>query len=266
MLVKLVWEQSGDELIFKATFPELIEYYADCINKDQRNTFRCSGTTVNPKLIQSLTNNLLIISKVVNKLPIRISNWEDDILDQDYLNKLHTEWVKTGIEFPKIPLLLRNMGELDIPYREINTNIHGIEAMWNYEFVNYSQDPYQIENIFGSSIINFDTANLMLGFDNLGRSTWDKWTCWDKTVDDCDTNNYKKLGGKISLSLNRPTVGTAPKEYTDWCSQNNITPVGKGIPLGNIIDLESKLTSIRHILSKNINEQNDNFIIEICSK
>ena len=102
-------------------------------------------------------------------------------------------------------------------------------------------------------------------FDNLGRSSWEKYRNWDNNITDNDTNNFTMLSGLIELNLEKPIKRDPPKEYVNWCQTYNVPVVGKSISLGNIVDLECRLTDIRKLLVRNNNEQRNQFFFEICS-
>ena len=266
MLGKLIWETSGDEITFKVTFPNLFEYYLDQLKQKKSNKFFCRKKKFSNDLVSALQHSIQNVEQLKDKLPFIIDDWSGDVLDQSYLNKLHRDWVKTGITYPKIISLLRVMKNADVHYRNINSDLHILESSFDYEFVNYNTDPLQVENIFGKKITGFDHDNLMLGFNDLGRSTWHKFVNWDNNVNDMDTNDYQTLSGIINFSLSRPLVNQPPLNYLEWCRRHNIEATGVSISLGNIVDLDKNLTDIRKILIRNTNEQNNQFFFEISAQ
>ena len=264
MLGKLIWENSGDELKFNPTHPDLLEYYVEQLNAKSSNEFSCKRSRYNSGLAEELEKNLALCAPLANRIPFEITEWTGDVFDQDFLNKLHRDWVKTGLKYPTLPLLLRSLKGLDENYRDINLNLHALESSFVFDYVNYKKDQFQVKNIFGTDVIGFDLSNLTLGFDNLGRSSWEKFKHFDDNAVDSDTNNYQMLSGLIELNLNRPMRQSAPLEYVEWCSKHNVSVTGASISLGNIIDLEKNLTSMRKLVIKN-NEQCNKFFFEICS-
>jgi len=265
MLAKLIWESTGDEILFQVTFPDLFEYYLEQLTKQNRNAFSCKKTKFSNDLILSLQNSIKNIEKLKNKLPFCITKWDGDVLDQNYLNELHRDWVKTGIAYPKIISLLKIMQNADVDYRNINSSIHNLENSFVYKFTNYDKDPFQVTNIFDEKVTGFNLDNIMLESDDLGRLTWEKFKNWDNNVSDVDTNNYQMLSGVIKFVLQKPVIQTPPAEYIKWCQQHNTDLVGRSISLGNIVDLDKNLTDIRKILIRNTNEQTNQFFFEICS-
>jgi hypothetical protein len=266
MQAKIVWESSGDEVKFIPTFPNLLEYYIDQLKSNNVNAFRLQQSKFDSKLVLELETNITSISKLADKIPFEISNWNGNVIDQLYLNQLHREWVFTGQKYPQLPRLLRLMNGKDQDFRNINDNLHKVESSFCYEFTNYKIDPFQIDNKFGTEIIGFDKPNLVLGFDNLGRSSWDKFLNWDDADEQRDTNNYQKLSGLIQINLNRPLTFQPPVEYLDWCRARNIEPVGFNISLGNIVNLQNKLTDIRKIFIRNATRQSNQFFFEISPR
>jgi len=266
MFGKLIWEKSGDEIKFLPTSPDLLYYYVHTLTSTNANNFSLKSSKFNFETIDKLSKCISNISEISNKVPFEINNWSGHLFDQDYLNLLHRQWVLTGQKYPKMPLLLRKMGNLDADYRAINDELHCVESNFKYEFVNYNTDQYQIDNIFGTKILGFDFCNLSIGFDNLGRSSWSKFCNFDNNVNDQDTNNFEKLSGLIHFNLNRPMSAEPPVEYVDWCNLHHVPVVGRTLSLGNIVDLESILFDLRKLIVRNVNEQNDKFFFEICSK
>lgn len=265
MLVKLIWENTGDEIEFISTFPDLLEYYINELDRQNSNRFFCKKSKFDYNAVSELRRCLAVMQPLSKKIPMDIDDWSGDVYDQSYLNKLHEQWVKTGIRYPKLPNLLRSMGNRDVDFRNINKNIHLLETSFDCEFINYKDDPYQIENIFGKNILGFTTDNLMLGFDNLGRSSWSKFINWDDNIFDTDTNDFECLSGCIQLNLNRPLTIDPPVDYVNWCNTHNIPVVGYSISLGSIVDLDKNLSMIRKILVRNIYEQTNTFFFKICS-
>lgn len=265
MIGKIVWEKSGDEISFTPIFPDLLVYYTERLNRDCANCFQLRETKFDPKTVDDLEYSIKSVKKLSDKIPFLIDDQIGDLLDQNYLNTLHYQWVKTGLKYPALPVLLRQMNGMDQTFRDINKLLHRLENSFQSEFVNYHDDPYQIDNIFGSSILSFDIANLSIGFDNLGRSSWEKFLNFDNNATDVDTNDFKKISGQVTLVLRRPISSQPPQEYIDWCSEHDVPVVGKTLNLGNIIDLDKKLNDIRKIIVRNVHEQNDRFFFETRS-
>lgn len=266
MLGKLVWVKSGDEIKFSPTYPDLLLYYVEVLNSANANKFKLDSTKFRSEVVNEFVNATQSTKRISNRIPFEIDNWDGEAFDQNYLNRLHKQWVITGIKYPSIPLLLRKMGNLDKDYRDINDLLHKVESSFVYDFKNYEQDQYQVDNIFGAKVLGFSKPNIAIGFDNLGRSSWEKFCNFDNNANDADTNNFNKLSGLIHFNLNRPLNGDPPLEYVEWCKLHKVPVVGKTLSLGNIINLESKLTDLRKIVVRNVNDQDDRFFFEVCTK
>lgn len=263
MQAKLVWQLTGDEIDFVPVNFALLEYYVCQLNQQSANQFHCKDSKFTDANVSALTDSLAMVETRASRLPMQISDWQGDVLDQTYLNQLHMQWVKTNLEYPSLTQLLRAMKNLDQPFREINNCLHTVESSFRFSFANYEIDPCQIDNIFGPEIMSFDLPNLTMGFDSLGRSTWNKFLNWDNNVKDTDTNDHQQLSGLIDLSLLRPISRQPPAEYAQWCQQHQIPVIGSKVGLGNIIDLEANLTDIRKILARNTYQQPNKFQIVI---
>jgi hypothetical protein len=265
MLAKIVWHRTGDEIPFVPCHPELLEYYLERLNNDGRNKFSILNDLFPRKQVLHLRQSLESCSTLADRIPFEITEWNGDLLDQNYLNKLHREWVTTGQKHPKIILLLRKLGKQK-QFRDINLLLHDIEQKCKVEFANYLSDPWQIDNPFGSQILDFDVSNIVMGFDNLGRSCWDKFLHHDDNVSDTDTNDQNMLTGRIMIALNRPLSNNPPSEYSAWCQKHSLPVIGARLNLGNVVNLTERLCSLRYILMNNTNESSDTFFFELCSK
>lgn len=91
----------------------------------------------------------------------------------------------------------------------------------------------------------------MLGFDNLGRSTWEKFSNYDSDAFEVDTNNFDMLSGKLEISLARPMMWTSPENYSNWCALHNISEVGRNMRIGNFDDDVKTLTKLRYLFTNN---------------
>lgn len=260
-MAKIIWHRTGDELNFIPCHPEMFDYYLQHINDDGVNKFSVTRDFIPRDDFIKLRRALDSCFELSSKIPFDISDWHSDLLDQAYLNQLHREWVKTGQKYPKIILLLKHLGK-DKDFRDINTLLHNIETNFRIEFSNYTIDPYQIKNPFGPGLLDFQGANIFMEFDNLGRSTWDKFINRDCNVHDSDTNDQTMLSGKITINLYRPLSTTVPIEYVEWCNNMQLPVMGRFLRVGNLVGLDKSLLEIRHIFMRNTNEPSDTFFFE----
>jgi hypothetical protein len=99
-----------------------------------------------------------------------------------------------------------------------------------------------------------------LHYQNLGRSTFEKWINYDGNILDTDTNNFTHLGGLVKINLARPFENTAPKEYVEYCTKNSIQPCGNILPIGNF---SHPTTELRETFRKNVSIENNRISFEI---
>lgn len=263
MIGKIIWPRTGDEIPFRPVWPDLLEYYVDNLRSHSKNSFRRVETLISAEHPARLSENIERTS-VVERHGIKILNdTNGDLLDQKLLNQIHRDWVVSGQKYPALPLLLRSIGNLDSEYRDINISVHRIENMFISQYCNYDKDPYRIDNPFGSKILGFDTNNIMIGFDNLGRNSWEKFMHWDLNIDDVDTNDFQQLSGLLDVNLFRPMKWQPPENYVSWCNQHSRPVMGNRVCLGTFVDLAEKLTDYRHIMLRN-NADSDTIMVDMA--
>lgn len=254
--MKLVWELSGDTLLVDVENTLFVEYWIDQINAAKKNKFelRCSSFPVS-QLAKDLANNVEFINEILKKFKIKyLSDHNLDWLDQDNLNVLHSRWVKLQQDYDIISVLSKFNGDVLCRFHAINKLIHQIE---NSSFVSYINDcstTWQVDNPFGAKILKYGTWQVELHYQNLGRSTYEKWLNYDYNLTDTDTNDFTHLGGEVHFNIGRPLSLTAPAEYVHFCSENNIKPIGGKLPIGNF---KESLTVIRHLFNKNVSIKNN---------
>ena len=100
MQIKLVFENSGDELTFTAINHEVAEYYIDKLNQYNNNNFAVQDSIDQQisRNISSLRQSIIDANSFIhlltgNKLDVSYS--DDDFLDQKLLNQLHANWVNS---------------------------------------------------------------------------------------------------------------------------------------------------------------------------
>ena len=262
MQARLVWLPSGDAIDFRVIWPELFLYWLGKLGAD--NSFHMSAPSEADNYRQSLQSNINAIRYVPSALPTLIEEWPDDLYDQRSLNKLHRDWVLAGQRFPRLPLLLQRMG-LERAWRGINEDIHRLESSFAWQYQNYEIHPWQVPNKYGAKVLDHATANIMLGFDNLGRSTWEKFCNYDDDSFDVDTNNFEMLSGKIEINLGRPMSYTMPENYRNWCARHNVPEVGRHIRIGNFNDDPKTLKKLRGLFTSNENEPSHRIFFAIST-
>ena len=237
--MKLVWNKTGDEIACDVLQPTLAEYYS----KQQLDEFRTVSKVPD---YQSLQKSLAASMEVVNNclLILRLPTFEfRDDWSQEYLNQLHADWVNLYKKHPTINIIANKI----VPdayrhFESINDIVHTMENSFKISITNGTTDP--ISNIFGEKILSLGKANVMIDYQNLGRSSYDKWMNFgDRRYE--DTNDFSELFGRMVINLEKPFDLELPRQYIDWCKQQELIPVGEKVKLANFKDLEENLTSYR---------------------
>ena len=263
--MKIIWNSTGDFLNLDPINQELAEYWINALNRDNKNNFHLISTEFDPTWLPNLQEHLTIINQhLTNKLKNNSFEYfvDADLLDQQVLNRLHRTWVGTLEKYPMIPMLLKKLDtKNEFHWNQINKKLHYIEkdiTCYYKPFTNF----WEVDNIFGSQILNFNRAQISINFSQKGRSTFNKWRNRDFNIDDTDTNNYFQIGAEININLNREIIQIPPTNYVEFCQKNNIEVVGENLNLANFTDCESQLTKMRHILIRNILHENNTALFE----
>lgn len=263
MIFNLFFENSGDNIELTSDNSRLIEYYVQSLNKTNKNNFDISSKNlladVNYMHECIVQINELFVSKFSY---INFSEFVDiNLYDHEVLNKIHMTWVKFQIQNPKIATLLFKINpELLTKFRDINHLIHKIEHA-KFKICNFvSFDMWSCENIFGSKIIDFNSYNIRIAFNNLGRSTYDKWINYDNNTYDSDTNDFTLLSGELILSTNKAFKQSAPIDYLSFCYENKLPIIGNTIGLGNFTQ---PISNVQDILYRNLKNGSNNISIQI---
>ena len=252
--MKLVWLSTGDELEFTPTSHTLCEYFVTELKQRQLS---CIDNKIDVDYADKLLGLVADINHVLAKT--QSSNTFDisDPYDQRCLNKLHSDWVKIHLNQPNFVNLLQLIdSELVTKFRAINKTLHAIEKMFIQHWAGIEDDMViRFERDF-SSLLTFDTTNVLIAYNNLGRSTFNKWINFDNDIGHEDTNDYQTLPVELRLSLSRTEIQEPPSNYVEWCKQQGLKTVpGRTISFGNFVDLEKNLTDYRKVMIRNSHNQ-----------
>jgi hypothetical protein len=263
--MKIIWNSTGDFLNLDPVNQELAEYWVNALTRDNENNFHLISTKFNSSWLPDLRQHIIVINEHL-KTKLKNNSFEHfinaDLLDQQILNKLHRAWISVLEKHPMIPVLLKKINlDYEWHWDQINKKIHYIEKDISCSYKPFSNF-WEVDNIFGPQILNFNRAQLSINFSQKGRSTFNKWLNRDFNINDTDTNNYFQIGAKITINLNREILQPPPTNYVDYCQENNIEVVGENLNLANFNNCESKLTEIRHILIRNILHENNTALFE----
>jgi hypothetical protein len=78
-----------------------------------------------------------------------------------------------------------------------------------------------------------------------------------------DENSFDQLLGFVDLKLLPAQTIPLSREYQQWCQSINQVASGDNLTLGNIPDLPDRLTEYRHLIYKNL-KNNNNFSIHLA--
>ena len=187
---RLRWTQTHDVIELAVIDHGVYEYFVEQLNAHALNQYTMSDlgyVSLSQELQQRFDR---IQSFVHDRLHLTDFDIEVDPSNQDDLNHLHSQWVKLHQRFLNIATVADSVFPGDL--KAINKLIHAIEeSTLNLEAV--SSDPnYIMPNIFGIDILGFGVYNISIAYNNLGRSTWQKWQNNDTTVD-TDLNNFSEF-------------------------------------------------------------------------
>ncbi len=290
MRIKLVFEHSGDELEFVPVNHEVVEYYLDHLDKNNLNNFSTYDSTYNyiSRTINELQKSISISNEFIQKLTGKKFDEysEFEFLDQYVLNKIHSQWVNAqtinysiqeyrsngncsknneideklhhGLpdEISVISLdQCLNILELSHIYRQINENVHILEESFNS--IKFSNDSYfSISNPFSKFLLSNDICSLRIAFNHRGRTLYNKFLNFDDKLEHQDENSYDQLLGFVSLHLCRPQTINLSLEYVNWCKERNVIPSGNFLNIGNLVDIQNKLTEYRQVVYRNLKNNN----------
>ena len=253
---RLRWTQTHDVIELAVIDHGVYEYFIEQLNSRAINQYTMSDPEY-VSLSQELQQRFdRIQSFVHDRLHLTDFDIEFDPGNQDDLNHLHRLWVKLHQRFPNIATVADRVFPEDL--KAINKLIHAIEeSTLNLEAV--SPDPdYSMPNRFGTGILGFGVYNISIAYNNLGRSTWQKWQNNDTTID-TDLNNFSELYTTLRLHVSRHQTYGPPAEYQTWCKQHGLPCVGSRMPLANFDKLDENLLQYRQLFYKNSLIEN-NFI------
>lgn len=241
--MKLVWSNTGDEIVIVPSNQEFCDYYVNMIQ--DRNMFVCNDQQIQETHISAYHQCLDKVLQALTRLGVPHAFELGSAFDQTHLNRQHSAWVAVQQQYPAIAFLL---GDHAQHWHALNKTIHACEEMWQQTWTNVdtnwlAPNPY-------TRLLDFNHMNVRLCYADLGRSTFNKFLNYDKTGP--DTSDYNYLPGQIMIDLGRPLEYMPPQNYVAWCQQQGLDHVpGAWLSLGNLIDLEYRLSDYRQILFRN---------------
>lgn len=302
MKFQLVFENTGDFIPFEVVHNEqLMQYFVEKSNIESQNFFsndRKLAFEIEPKI----THLHWAISKS-NEVMYSLTNTQfeqknnlDDYLDQNFLNKLHCDWVFSqkhtvnindfrysansnkarlgNILHEKYPDEIRQIRLAEAlamlgyiyPYEEVNLAVHRLENSFDRNNLEFSAEKkWEVfPNPFIDTIVsNNDIVNFSFGYTYVGRQYYDKFINFDDNLVYKDYYNYESLEFSFQLNLSKPQTIPYSKEFLDWSDKQNVKLITTQIPIGNIPDLATNLFEYRKILYRNSRDNNRASIILI---
>lgn len=300
MKFKIVFENSGDTILFSTDVPDLLNFYVDFLNENKANSFKVNSsvfdelnTTIKNLFDTLIDYNNSICSDFTGK--IFCPDNPEYLIDQDMLNRTHSEWVHsnhikyytfdtikemntTGIyddlldtlpdDDHKIPAseILYKYNAKDL-HNNINILAHDIECVFNsikfQSDIDMDYNWIEIKNPFTKKYTSNSLSNLSISFNHYGRTLYNKFKYKGPDINFYDDeNSFNQLLGFVTLSLLPPESIPYSKEYVEWCNKINREPAGDFLNLGNIENLAENSTKYRQIIHRNI-LHNNKFSIEI---
>lgn len=239
--MKLIWQKTGDYIDCVPVDHTFVEYWLE-----QQDNFVWTAFSSFPQ--QSLIDELRdLVNKVqvdLSKVKIKLIESTDNFESQLTLNILHRRWVEIHLAYPNISKLFGN--EFKTRLDRINKALHELEESW-FLRLSSNNSPLTtttLPNYFGQS-------NIKLPYENLGRSSYNKWLNFDESLETSDTNNFDELYNNISINLNRSFIGDPPTDYVYWAIRKGFDPVPNELLLANFSNLETKQDTYRALFMKN---------------
>lgn len=268
MKLSVVFNNTGDQIDFDVTQPDVAEFYVNWLDETGTNEF-----FDRPHLSKIKTHDRTLVVKnfdfmveyLKDKFDITCFDGIDMLsepFDQDKLNKIHRCYVKSLYQHDPnlISELVKEPGMLDL-FRTLNQGVHFAEKHWRSRLSNNAQvAPNFIEPVispFDRDITTFDVGNLSIEYGGLGRQTFNKWENDDENIDDIDTHDFQELYGQLAVNLFKPRTMLPPPEYVAYCKQNDIIPYGTHVNIGNAKDLVNKNGMYRDIFYRNLIQQSN---------
>lgn len=295
MKFSLVFNNSGDCLPFEVVANhELFEFFVDQANKKQQNSFS-NNRTLFAKLDKKITHLHWAISKTNEVLYYVIGKSFDQhtdlekYLDQNFLNKTHSDWVfsqyskididalrystnsnqaKLGnqlhelypdeIRVVKTAPAMEKLGYI-YPYEEVNLGVHWLETAFNKQNLEFSADTKWdvFDNPFIDSIIsNNNVTNFTFGYTYVGRQYYNKFEFFDDNLTYSDHYNYEQLEFSFQLNLQKSQTIPYSKEAIAWAATHGVPLITTQLPIANIMNISENLFEYRKVLFRNSRDNN----------
>ncbi len=295
MRFQLVFENTGDFIPFEVVSNhELFEFFVDQANQKHQNSFSNNKVLFN-ELDKKITHLHWAISKT-NEVLYYVIGYSFDqhtdleqYLDQNFLNKTHSDWVfsqysdididalryntnsnqaKLGnqlhelypdaIRVIKTAPAMRQLGYI-YPYEEVNLGVHGIETAFSKHQLEFSSDDKWnvFDNPFTDSMVsNNNVTNFSFGYTYVGRQYYNKFEFFDDNLTYSDHYNFEQLEFSFQLNLQKPQTIPYSKEATAWADTHGVPLITDQLPIANTVGISENLFEYRKILFRNSRDNN----------
>ena len=295
MKFSLVFDKSGDSLPFEVVANhELFDFFVGQANQKQQNSFSNNKALFN-ELDKKITHLHWAISKTNEVLYDLIGKSFDQhtdlekYLDQNFLNKTHSDWVfsqynnvdidalrystnsnqaKLGnhlhelypdeIRVVKTAPAMEKLGYI-YPYEEVNLGVHCLETAFNKQNLEFSADNKWdvFDNPFIDSIIsNNNVTNFTFGYTYVGRQYYNKFEFFDDNLTYSDHYNYEQLEFSFQLNLQKPQTIPYSQEAIAWANTHGVPLITDQLPVANIMKISENLFEYRKVLFRNSRDNN----------
>jgi len=251
---KLVWKKTGNYIDLVPINHKVYDFFVDNLNANHANQYAMPSLDFE----KSQQELLMLFDQfrifVTTKLKSDLLDFDLDPSNQDDLNRLHRTWVKIHQAYPNIGQLFDN----SVLYK-INKLIHKIEDLCQDFRITTAKPKLSFENTFGATILQHGRFNLNVAYNNLGRSSYNKW-CHGDSVQDTDTNNFDEIYTELVIKCIPSEMYELPVDYQSWCKKYSIDCVGSCLPLANFDNHEINMLKYKQLILTN-SLVTDNFII-----
>lgn len=271
LTMKLVFDQTGDELPFNDINNEVLELFIDktfVTNNEYKLVKQC---TQDLHTSLSIINDFLISINSEMRFPISVNT-----LDQSDLNFLHAHWAKYthGSFSTKKPNLSHLFADDELtctlysianrlPPEHLlkhldncNDYVHDIENQFTNKKLFRTKHVTSLVTPQASQYTNNNVANISIARMYVGRGLQNKFRNFDLNLEYNDENNFDEIHTALHINFANPETITYSTEYLDWCKLHNRTPRGNNLNIGNFAGLAENLTTYRTIMYNNTQERN----------
>ena len=240
--MKLVWQKTGDYINCDPVDHGFVEYWLD---KQQEFIWKTTSVLPQQELLEELSNLVDRVHTRLGKLKIQLVETPADYMSQNTLNTLHRNWVQLHLKYPNFLSLFDKQFSIDVA--RINKALHELEISWSLLL----ESNNTILPTMGDLPSLFGQSNIKVPYENLGRSSYNKWLNFDESLETSDTNNFKEIYNKLSINLNRSFISDAPVDYVNWISYKGFPVTPNELLLANFADLDTKQHTYRTLFMKN---------------